>query len=75
VGWEVGLLISLFLFIFLGIPLLIIVGGGLYLILDWIRPTGDPSKLLTQDDENEAMARDLARTDARRGKRRKRGTR
>jgi hypothetical protein len=69
VGWAAGLLTSLLLLAILGVPLLIVIGGGAYLVIGWLRPDSQSSRALTREDENEAMRRDLARLDAERADR------
>jgi hypothetical protein len=68
-GWVEGLLTSLLLIAVLGVPLLIIVGGGAYLLVGWLRPGSPASPAPTHDDEHEAIRRDLARVEAKRAKR------
>ena len=65
-----GLVTSLLLFLFLGIPLIIIVGGAGWLLVDWLRPKPPGAEVRTAEDEREAMARDLERVDIARAERR-----
>jgi hypothetical protein len=69
VGWAAGLLTSLLLLVFLGVPVLIVIGGGAYLLIGWLRPGSQKSRALTREDEHEAMRRDLARLDGERADR------